>query len=70
MTHSVVRVYISLIDIHVLLLVSFVCINLVINEDLKSLIMIGPKSLTLRRIFIHIMNSCEDYAKRRAKSDT
>lgn len=69
MTHSVVRVYISLIDIHVLLLVSFVCINLVINEDLKSLIMIGLKSLTLRRIFIH-MNSCEDYAKRRAKSDT
>lgn len=66
MTHNVVRVYISLIDI--LLLVLFVCINLVINEDLKSLIMIGPKSFTLRRNFIHIMNSGEDYAKRRAKS--
>lgn len=49
-------------------------VNLVNNDDLKSLIMKGPKfreprSFTWRRNFIHIMNAVEDYAKRWAKSE-
>lgn len=47
-------------------------VNIVINEDLRSLILGGPKlreptSFTWCRNFIHIMNPVEDYAMRWVK---
>lgn len=47
-------------------------VNIVNNDDLKSLILKGqnfrePRSFNWRSNFIHIMNSVEEYAKQWAK---